>query len=120
MFEVLSFIGAVTFAICSIWAAVQEKYIFESEENTMAKSKIIKANEKIADSVTKGYKKIESSVVGGYKKIEDKFVDQFLTKDGETIEEAKSRLNEEQAAREQASQERHEEQKAKAAAHYKK
>lgn len=47
----------------------------------MAKSKLIKLN-----------KKIESSVISNYKKIEDKFVDYFLTKDGETIEEAKIRL----------------------------
>ena len=69
----------------------------------MAKSKIVKANEKIAEAVTGGYKKIEKGVVDGYKKIEqgvvngytkieDKFVETYLTKDGETIEEAKERL----------------------------
>ncbi len=69
----------------------------------MAKSNIVKANEKIAKAVTGGYKKIEKGVVCGYKKIEkgvtegytkleDKFVDAYLTKDGETIEEAKARL----------------------------
>lgn len=69
----------------------------------MAKSKLTKANEKIAKSVTGGYKKIEKGVVEGYKKIqdgvvegytkiEDKFVDAYLTKDGETVEEAKKRL----------------------------
>ncbi len=58
----------------------------------MAKSKIVKANEKIADAVVGGYKKIENAVVKGYTKIEDKFVDQYLTKDGETVEEAKKRL----------------------------
>lgn len=69
----------------------------------MAKSKIVKANEKIAKAVTggykkiekgvvDGYKKIEQGVVGGYTKIEDRFVDAYLTKDGETIEEAKERL----------------------------
>ena len=36
----------------------------------MAKSKLVKANQKIADSVAGGYKKIERGVVGGYKKIE--------------------------------------------------
>lgn len=61
----------------------------------MAKSKIVDVNEKIASGVTTGYKKIEDGVVGGYKKIEDKFVDQFLTKDGETVEDAKKRLKEE-------------------------
>lgn len=65
----------------------------------MAKSKIVKVNEKIAEGVVTGYKKIENGVVGGYKIIEDKFVDQFLTKDGETVEDAKKRLKEEQDAR---------------------
>ena len=65
----------------------------------MAKAKIVKANETIAEGVVTGYKKIENSVVDGYKKIEDKFVDQFLTKDGETVEDAKKRLKEEQEAR---------------------
>ena len=76
----------------------------------MAKSKLVKANEKIAESVVDGYKKIEKNVVGGYKKMEegvvtgfnkmtDKFVDQFLTKDGESVEDAKKRLAREQADR---------------------
>ena len=72
----------------------------------MAKSKIVEANEKIAEAVTTGYKKIEKGVVDGYmkiqqgvvdgySKIEDKFVDTYLTKDGETVEEAKARLKKE-------------------------
>ncbi len=61
----------------------------------MAKSKIVKANRKIAEAVTAGYKKIEKGVVDGYTKIEDKFVDAYLTKDGETVEEAKARLKKE-------------------------
>ena len=40
----------------------------------------------------RGYKKIERGVVSGYTKIEDKFVDAYLTKDGETVEQAKERL----------------------------
>lgn len=77
----------------------------------MAKSKLIKTNEKIAESVVHGYQKIEEGVVGGYKKIEegavggfdkiaDKFVDHFLTKEGESVEEAKVRLAAEQEERE--------------------
>lgn len=69
----------------------------------MAKSKIVKTTEQIAEAVTGGYKKIEKGVVDGYKKIEhgvvsgytkieDKFVDAYLTKNGETVEEAKERL----------------------------
>lgn len=71
----------------------------------MAKAKIVKVNEKIAETVVSGYKKTESAVVDGYKKvegavvsgytkIEDKFVDKYLTRDGETVEEAKQRLKE--------------------------
>lgn len=48
----------------------------------MAKSKLVKANEKIAEKVAGGYKAIENRVVGVYTKNENKFVDQFLTKEG--------------------------------------
>ena len=58
----------------------------------MAKSKLVEANEKIAEKVTDtfgkiedavvgGYSKIENSVVGGYSKIEDAFVERYLAKD---------------------------------------
>jgi len=63
--------------------------------NLMAKSKLVKANQKIADAVVGGYKKVEDAVVKGYTKIEDKFVDQYLTRDGETVEQAKERLKKE-------------------------
>lgn len=79
----------------------------------MAKSKLVETNEKIAEGVVGGYKKIEEGVVGGYKKIEegvvggfnkmtDKFVDNFLTKEGESVEEAKQRLAAEQKERRKA------------------
>lgn len=75
----------------------------------MAKSKLVAANKKIEKAVVGGYKKIEDGVVGGYKKIEngvvggfnkmtDKFVDNYLTADGESVEEAKKRLSAEQKA----------------------
>ena len=41
------------------------------------------------------YEKVEDAVVGGYTKIEDAFVDRYLTKDGETVQEAKERLRRE-------------------------
>lgn len=77
----------------------------------MAKSKLVKVNEKIAEGVVHGYKSIESGAVGSYKKVEegtvggfnriaDKFVDNFLTKEGESVEAARKRLKEEQTARE--------------------
>lgn len=72
----------------------------------MARSPLVKANEKIADAVVGGYKAIETgvvegfgrmtdAVVAGYTSIEDGFVDQFLTREGETVEEAKARLRSE-------------------------
>ena len=59
----------------------------------MAKSKLVKANEKIAEKVVGTFGKIENTVVSGYTKIEDAFVDRYLTKEGETIEEAKEEYN---------------------------
>ncbi len=58
----------------------------------MAKSKLVAVNAKIAEGVVGGYKKIENGVVNEFNAISDKFVDHFLTKDGETVEEAKVRL----------------------------
>ena len=66
-------------------------------------SKFAEANEKIAETVVKGYKKIEDGVVGGYKKMEtgivegfekvtDKCVEVLFAKDGESVEDAKTRL----------------------------
>lgn len=62
----------------------------------MAKSKLVKANRKVAEKVTSLFGKMEDTVVGGYTKIEDAFVDRYLTEDGETVEEAKDRLKREQ------------------------
>lgn len=70
---------------------------------TMAKSKVKKAVDRMAETVVDGYKKIETGVVEGYKKIEagvvsgytkieDKFVDAYLTEEGEGVEDAKKRL----------------------------
>lgn len=62
----------------------------------MAKSNLVKANKKIEEKVVGAFEKIEDTVVGGYTKIEDAFVDRYLTKDGESVEEAKQRLKKEQ------------------------
>ena len=53
---------------------------------------VVSGYKKIERGVVAGYKKIESGVVKSYNKIEDKFIDTYLTKDGETVEEAKTRL----------------------------
>ena len=73
-------------------------------------SDLRKANEEIAEAVTggfrkiedgvvDGYKKIENTVVGAYQSIEDQFVARYLLHEGETVEQAKERLAQEQAAR---------------------
>lgn len=72
---------------------------FKKVNEEIAES-VITGFQKIEDGVVGGYKKIESTVVGAYKGVEDKFVSQFLTHDGETVEEAKERLAAEQVARE--------------------
>ena len=67
-------------------------------------SKFVEANEKIAESVVKGYQKIEDGVVTGYKTIEngavegfekvvDKCVKVLFARDGESVEDARKRLN---------------------------
>ena len=83
----------------------------------MAKSKLVKANEKIARQVTGAFDKIENAVVGGYTKIEDAFVDQYLTKDGETVAQAKERLRQEQARREKEARDAHSSKSIKTAEH---
>ena len=55
----------------------------------------------IEHGVVGGYKAIENGVVGGFNKITDQCVGAFLTREGETVEQAKERLAAEQKAREQ-------------------
>ena len=47
----------------------------------------------IEDGVVGGYKAIENGVVEGFGKMVDKCVEVLFAKDGETVEEAKARLN---------------------------
>ena len=58
----------------------------------MAKSRLAKVNEKIAETVVEGYQKIEDGVVGGFNRMTDRFVDSFLTKEGETVEQVRERI----------------------------
>lgn len=62
--------------------------------NEKIAEQVVEGYKKIEEGVVEGYKKIEDGVVEGYKKIEDGFVDCFLTKEGETIREAKTRMAE--------------------------
>lgn len=63
---------------------------------------VVTGYHKIEDGVVGGYKKIEEGVVGGFTKMVDGFVDRFLTREGETAQEAKARMAQEQADREAA------------------
>lgn len=56
-------------------------------------SKIVEANEKIAEKVVEGYKKIETGVVEGFEKVSDKCVEKLFAKEGESVEDAKKRLS---------------------------
>lgn len=60
---------------------------------------VVEGYKNIENSVVEGYKKIEDGVVGGFEKISDSFVEKHLTKEGETVEEAKARIAEEQEKR---------------------
>ena len=53
----------------------------------------------IENGVVEGYKKIEDAAVGGFEKISDSFIEKHLMREGETLEEAKARIAEEQKAR---------------------
>ncbi len=53
---------------------------------------VVDTYQKIEDTVVDSYQKVEDTVVEAYRKVEDSFVGKFLTKDGETVEQAKERL----------------------------
>jgi len=55
----------------------------------------------LEDGVVTGYQKIEDGAVKGFNTIADKFVGAFLTREGETVQEARARLDAEQKAREE-------------------
>lgn len=101
----IQLMNALTGTAVYLFIALLGINLIGGKKVNMAKSKIVEANEKIAESVTEGYKKIESGVadgykkieqgvVGGYTKIEDAFIDRFLTREGETVEDARKRLKE--------------------------
>lgn len=53
---------------------------------------VVGTYKKIEDGVVNAYKKVEEGAVGAYKAVEDFCVDKLFKKDGETLEEAKERL----------------------------
>ena len=58
----------------------------------LMKSKIVEANEKIAEDV----QKIQDGVVNEFSKIEDSFISRYLLREGESLDEAKERLKREE------------------------
>ena len=72
------------------------------EANEKIMDGITEGYEKIEEGVVTGYQKIESGVVGGFNKMTDTFVGKFLTREGETVEDARARIAEDQKAREAA------------------
>ena len=62
---------------------------------------VVTGYKQIEEGVVTGYQKIESGVVDGFNKMTDQFVGKFLTKEGETVEEAKTRIAEDRKAREE-------------------
>lgn len=54
--------------------------------------------------VTSGFQKISDGVVSGYTGVEDRFVDRYLTRDGESTAMAKERLRKEEARRRKEAQ----------------
>ena len=54
---------------------------------------VVAGYKKIEDGVVNGYKKIENGVVEGFGKVVDKCVEVLFAKEGESVEDAKARLN---------------------------
>ena len=49
--------------------------------------------QKIEDGVVTGYRKIENGAVEGFGKVVDKCVEVLFARDGESVEDARKRLN---------------------------
>ncbi len=54
---------------------------------------VVGGYKKIEDGVVTGYKKIETGAVEGFDKVVDKCVEVLFAKEGESVEDAKKRLN---------------------------
>lgn len=103
-----------------------EKYISEMEQKKAELKLAEKIGDAVAEGAVTGYKAIEHGVVAGYKavehgtvagykaienaavsgftKVSDTFVGAFLTREGESVEDAKARLASEQQEREAKAQ----------------
>ena len=54
---------------------------------------VVGGYQKIEDAVVGGYRKIEEGVVEGFTKMMDQFVEKLFAREGESVEDAKKRLN---------------------------
>ena len=54
---------------------------------------VVKGYKKIETGVVEGYKKLENRIVEGFGKLTDKCVEVLFAKEGESVGEAKERLN---------------------------
>lgn len=54
---------------------------------------VVDGYKKIENGVVNGYLKMQNGVVKGFGKVVDKCVEVMFAKEGETVEEAKARLN---------------------------
>ena len=63
-----------------------------SKMDSIAES-VVAGYKKIEDTVVSGYKKIENGAVDGFGKVVDKCVEVLFAREGESVEDAKKRLN---------------------------
>ena len=81
---------------------IEDKFTekFLKEDGSLKTGKIgegvVEGYKKIEDGVVSGYKKIEDGVVEGFGKVSDKFVEKLFAKEGESVEDAKKRLSNEE------------------------
>ncbi len=54
---------------------------------------VVGTYKKIEDAAVSGYKKVEQGAVAGFRKLSDKMVQKLFSREGETAEETKKRLN---------------------------
>ena len=65
-----------------------------AEESYKAvESGVVSTYKKIETGVVDGYKKMETGIVEGFNKLTDKCVEVLFAKEGESVEDAKKRLN---------------------------
>lgn len=66
---------------------------FAEEVSEVVTEGIVSGYMKIEEGVVSSYKRIETGVVSGFGKVVDKCVEVLFAKKGESVEEAKNRLN---------------------------